>query len=119
MDACVRGVFATPHDENRRRDVQSSKKSRKSERADARTRTEDPFITSELPACGVMWPGLARSGLAPGVVGASGLATPRSSVSGFSDVWARIGHRTARPARARASLRDTCRLGARGVELAA
>ena len=60
--------------------------------ADARTRTGDPFITSELRRSGGVCRRVAGSGLRSGIASRSGTHTALCSIASYRGVWARIGH---------------------------
>ena len=65
---------------------------RNTHQADARTRTGDPFITSELRRSGGVCRRVAGSGLEAGETPRRRSVSPPCSVSRFPGVWARIGH---------------------------
>ena len=65
---------------------------RNTHEADARTRTGDPFITSELRRSGGVCRRVAGSGLEAGETPRRRSVSPPCSVSRFPGVWARIGH---------------------------
>src|ERR671910_2702475 len=64
----------------------------KEPKADARTRTGDPFITSEIARSGGIGRRVAESGAEQGESSRRALRVRQGSVPRFSDVWALIGH---------------------------
>ena len=62
------------------------------EKADARTRTGDPFITSEISRSGGVCRDVAGSGQRAGKFRGPGRWSPLPSISRFPGVRARIGH---------------------------